>query len=959
MVNDLQEPNQQQHILTKGTYILKLDTDGLIKQSIKICKTRLQISALSIADNKSIYLAANFKNSLILNDKDSTTLISNGETDITVIHYDKNGDFIKSCAIGGTKADRVFDLHISTDNHICICGSLTGEVDIDPGKTIKNVSYSNSFQNGFILNVDKDLNYLWHQYFYQHNGIATTALTSDNKGNIIATGIFSGRLKVRNKTETISISSEPTTDIFYTKLSPTGDITWLKNLNMGQEDATPITNNLLVASDLTLDIDNNIYIAGFISPSHLRMNDPFNYSGPNHPIVLKLSPTGEINWISELKEFYGLGKEITIDSLNNIILACTGDYVTEENMSSYNTYHSNNNSNSFFDDNRNSYLVAIDTSGYQVWHKNILSRKYIFMKEELSPPSLCIDSENNIYCFDNTSQSEQFNTNGSIYSLNNKGIFNIGIRKISQCIPTYNTVYETECNSYIDDLNREFTTSGTYYETTPRVGKCDSITIHQVTVLYPYDIKKDTLVCRETGFLRPDTLISFANAKANHTYYTEELTTKYGKCDSTIEWHVIFLPSYDRTEYINLCQGDQFQIDGFTLSEDTIYKQIFTSFNTGCDSIVNWDIKFSQSYSLTRDTTLCDSEQLYINNVQITESGQYTERFVCKDSGCDSIINWSIIINPSYFTIKDTTIFEGTPMLVANEYFDEDQIYIQEFARVNTGCDSTVQWNIKILDKITFNVTQPNSACEGSDMPVKLFIKTGIPTQYKITFDSNALDNGFKNTEFNPISIANKEGTALVAIPENTKDGNYTGYIQLRNAKGTVSEKIPFYFTVRLAAGYIYKLSNDLIACNNSRNRFEEYQWYKNGQQITGATQQHYCDPEGLDGIYYLKVITQNGDTLTTCDRTFNLMGTKHITISPNPIEQNKNCIIHLKNFTSEDFTKLNLSLSNIEGDIVFNQEITDEIIDINASFKPGVYIGKLSNPAGLIYPFKLIVAKN
>lgn len=959
LLNDLQESKKQEYFLTKGSYILKIDTDGIIRQTIKICQTPLQVSAISITDNKNIYLAANFSDSLILNDNESTTLESNGETDIAIIRIDENGNIIKKCAIGGSQTDRVFDIHIGADNNIFICGSLTGEVDIDPGNTIQKVSYNTSFQNGFILNLDKDLNYLWHSYFYQHNGIATTALTSDKQGNLLATGIFSGRLKVNNHTEIISINSKPTTDIFYTKLSPSGDIIWIKNLNLVQEDATPIVNNLLVASDLTLDADNNIYISGFISPSQLRMKDPFNSSGPNHPIVLKLSPEGELNWLKELKEFSGLGKKIAIDSLYNIILAGTGNYVNETNMSSDNTYLSYDNSNSFFSDNKTSFLLSIDTSGYQVWHKNILSRQYIFMKEELSPPTFCIDAENNIYCIDNSSRSEQFTTNGHVDSLNNKGTFNIGIRKLSQCFPTYNTVYETACNSYTDDLNREFTNSGTYYETTLRTGKCDSITIHHVSVLYPYYIKRDTFVCRETGFLRPDTLISFANTKANYTYYTEDLTTKYGNCDSTIEWHVIFLPSYNTTEYINLCEGDYFQIDGFSFSEDTIYKQILTSYNTGCDSVVNWDIQFSSSYYLMRDTTLCENQTFYINNTPITESGQYEEHFICKNSGCDSIINWNITFNPTYYLVKDTTLYEGSSMTVAGKSFYKNETYIENFDRKNTGCDSTIQWEINVSDTITFDLQQPDSACPAEDMQISIKVKTGLPTTYQLLFESKAINSGFRDSNYKPFHLNDQEGTITIPIPENSPAGNYTGYLQLKNDNGTLSQKAPFFFTIKLSASYIHKLSNDIIACNNSLNQFEKYQWYKNGQQIKGATQQYYCDPEGLSGNYALKAITPKGDTLTTCDKFFNIVLLKHLTLSPNPIKQDNTCQLQLHNFTSEDLTKLNFSLANVEGDVVLNQSITDTIITIKASFDPGVYIGRLSNPARLIYPFKLIITEN
>ena len=149
-------------------------------------------------------------------------------SDICLLKYKQNGENIKGCSIGGAKTDRGFDMLLDRENNIRLCGSITDRVDLNSGIEEQIVAYEDNKENGFILHLDNDLNYNWHRSFYQHNIIICTALTTDKENNIIATGVFHGRLNTGFGSNKIKMTSEPISDVFYTKLSSNGNIIWLK-----------------------------------------------------------------------------------------------------------------------------------------------------------------------------------------------------------------------------------------------------------------------------------------------------------------------------------------------------------------------------------------------------------------------------------------------------------------------------------------------------------------------------------------------------------------------------------------------------------------------------------------------------------------------------------------------------------------------------------------------------------
>ncbi len=90
----------------------------------------------------------------------------------------------------------------------------------------------------------------------------------------------------------------------------------------------------------------------------------------------------------------------------------------------------------------------------------------------------------------------------------------------------------------------------------------------------------------------------------------------------------------------------------------------------------------------------------------------------------------------------------------------------------------------------------------------------------------------------------------------------------------------------------IYSKWTDVLLVDNSAGLYTGYQWYENGNPISGQTGQTLYMPEGMDGTYYCRLTTADGD-IFTCEYDFDAVPrsadhqqtTNHITVAPSRIQ--------------------------------------------------------------------------
>ena len=173
-----------------------------------------------------------------------------------------------------------------------------------------------------------------------------------------------------------------------------------------------------------------------------------------------------------------------------------------------------------------------------------------------------------------------------------------------------------------------------------------------------------------------------------------------------------------------------------------------------------------------------------------------------------------------------------------------------------------------------------------------------------------------------------KAGDTYAALLTNTsqnsidfkfiKETQYNFYVTAKDSAGNeeIKTNVPdITFKANSFNVSISRKWDDVLVCNNIEKLFSSYQWYKNDVAITGETKQYYQEIGGLNGSYFVKVITTDGNT--GISNTINVTtSAKSIKAYPNPAADNQSFRLEIK-ATETDLKQAKLTISTLSGQVV------------------------------------------
>ena len=223
--------------------------------------------------------------------------------------------------------------------------------------------------------------------------------------------------------------------------------------------------------------------------------------------------------------------------------------------------------------------------------------------------------------------------------------------------------------------------------------------------------------------------------------------------------------------------------------------------------------------------------------------------------------------------------------------------------------------------------------CQNDVAEMSFKITSGFPEKVKVVFDEKAHQNGFADFETTDLTDKADNGKMFtIEIPENAAYGTYHGEFTLVDAVGTESAKQQFDITTNFPNTFILTKFTDVVFINNAENIFSEYQWYKDGGKISGATMQFYNDKQGINGVYSAEVVTADGKKSKICPAQLNVSVSntkslaKSANIYPNPASASQPINIRLQYFNEEEINSANIVIFNSLGNKVLQQNnLTEE----------------------------------
>jgi gliding motility-associated-like protein len=246
------------------------------------------------------------------------------------------------------------------------------------------------------------------------------------------------------------------------------------------------------------------------------------------------------------------------------------------------------------------------------------------------------------------------------------------------------------------------TTAGIYFDTLSTIKGCDSVLRTTLIVNPTYLTNLSAEICQGESIL-----LGGSNQTTAGIYF-DTLSTNKG-CDSVLRTTLIVNPGYVISSYHSICQGESIILAGSIRTTPGIYiDSIQTA--TGCDSTVYNVLSVNPTYNINNTITICEGDSALINGQYQYFAGTYTQNLTTQ-FGCDSILTTTLLVNPSFFQIVNTSICQGDSLNIGGSYITETGTYYREIPTA-TGCDSVQQINLLVHQ--VFETLNYVSICEGT-----------------------------------------------------------------------------------------------------------------------------------------------------------------------------------------------------------------------------------------------------
>jgi hypothetical protein len=357
---------------------------------------------LAVDDEYNTYVTGKFSQTVTLEGK---TLTHNGGRvfDVFVAKLDKDGKVEWAEEFGGTDDEYVGDIALDDEGNTYITGTTEGS---ESG-------------NIFVAKFDKDGTSGWTKNFGNNSNFEASGIEVDTEGNTYFTGDFSSQLTFPTTPDATTLNAGFQRDVFVAKLNSDGNVLWAEQFgqdaefdyaedivvdkennsylfmtegNEGGDNAVVVKldksdgselwkktfgdgSNSVVAEDIAIDSQDNIYITGEFEETVTFGNTSLQGGESGDAYVAKLDKSnGNVLWVKDFDSQNNDGDNvevggIAVDDMSNTYV--TG-YYTGESMSVGNfMLYSELSEGGEGSEGENAFITKFDSNGEVKWAQNL------------------------------------------------------------------------------------------------------------------------------------------------------------------------------------------------------------------------------------------------------------------------------------------------------------------------------------------------------------------------------------------------------------------------------------------------------------------------------------------------------------------------------------------------------------------------------------------------------------
>lgn len=239
-----------------------------------------------------------------------------GASDIFVAKYNPQGNFIWAKTFGGVGIESCRDMTLDAFGNLLITGVYQGTSDFDPNGGVINMTSAGQF-DAFLLKLDVSGNYVWSKSIQSANSNYINQVVVDYTGNINIIGYFQGTADFDPSNATFSMTTIGDKSAFFAKYSAQGQFinaTMIggSGFEIGKAIAVDLQDNIYITGDFrgVVDFDPS-GSTNFVTSSGIR--DIF---------IAKYTTQGQFVWANKIG---GTGDDqasaITLDNNNEVFVA--------------------------------------------------------------------------------------------------------------------------------------------------------------------------------------------------------------------------------------------------------------------------------------------------------------------------------------------------------------------------------------------------------------------------------------------------------------------------------------------------------------------------------------------------------------------------------------------------------------------------------------------------------------
>ncbi|MGV6860697.1 MAG: T9SS type A sorting domain-containing protein [Putridiphycobacter sp.] len=385
-----------------------------------------------------------------------------------------------------------------------------------------------------------------------------------------------------------------------------------------------------------------------------------------------------------------------------------------------------------------------------------------------------------------------------------------------------------------------YSTAGNYVDTLLSTNGCDSIVTTNLTVNTEFNVTNTVSIC-DGG--------SYTVGASTYTLtgnYADTLTSSIAGCDSIINTNLTVYPVYSQDEFIEICDGDSYTINGNTYTTTGDYTNIFSSIN-GCDSTIITHLTVNPSYNISQNVELCNGETVTVGTNTYSSAGTYTDNLT-SINGCDSTVITTITLNATngIEVTQNVTICYNETYQIGGSTYSTPGSYTDTLQMTTSSCDSIVHTNLFVNPPLDLSIDTDNNLLSSN--------------QDNAAYQWVSCDNNYS-----PILLANQQdyditstGSYAVTLNVNgcvdTSACVYIEYVGLKKISDITFDIYPNpsngVFTIQVSeANLAYAI--ELIDVSGQVI-------YVRSNQIN----QSQIDLELANGIYFINLVSEAGNVM-------------------------------------------------------------------------------------------------